>query len=134
MAVLPESSQPDLIELVSFEFPETNTVMRKFAFRVPRELHESDWTVSPSPGGDRLAWLAFYRQKMPHVALQRSFPFIEVQPRYVGCVWMSHTDGTEVKEIGRLRPGEEVRRVSWLPNGRHLSFVLRERIWVVPVE
>jgi len=134
MAVLPEASQPDAVECVSFEFAEWKTTMGKFAFPVPSELRASDWTLYPSPAGDRLAWLAYYRQKLPHLAVQREFPFVQAEPRYVGCLWLSRTDGTELRALGRLQPGDEIRRVAWAPDGKRLSFILRERIWVLPVE
>ena len=108
--------------------------MRKFVFPVPRELRGSDWTIYPSPQGDRLAWLAFYRQKIPHITLERDFPFLRLETRYVVCVWLSRTDGTDLRELGRLQPGDEIHRVAWTPDGKNVSFVFRHQIWKLGVE
>jgi hypothetical protein len=56
-------------------------------------------------------------------------------------LWVSNADATGVRRIGWLpqKPGaidmaDDPHSVRWLVDGKHVSFVDRNALWVVPVD
>lgn len=134
IAAVSNFDQAAQAEICAVRMVDGRPVAEQYAIDLPGPLRGSDWAIYPSPNGDRLAWVAFYRQKMPRVAFESSFPFVNLDQPHVACVWVSRTDGTGLRELGRLRPGERVRRLVWMLDGQHVSFVHSQRIWKLRVE
>lgn len=98
------------------------------------------WRLSPT--GDRLLWMniiGLYRES----ALRKLFRLFNNDARsdIVTELWISKSDGTEMREIGYLpRPptdgqGQPVPiAFEWLPDGRSISFIWGHNLWRLPVD
>ena len=96
--------------------------------------------VRVSPQGDRVAWIVERQYASPvFKMLQRLFPALKKDEHESLEIYVSHLDGSHLREIGRVdrksspiwRLIEEMR---WLPGGKCLSFIVNETLWTVPVE
>jgi hypothetical protein len=82
----------------------------------------------PSSHGERIAWLFLQRIHVPGSRRSR----IEM------AIWISDGKGKRMHELGWLpvTPKKfeplEVSRLRWLPDDRHLSFVFKDSLYVVP--
>lgn len=110
------------------------STLRRYSVSVPEELQQGESKVFLSPRGDRLAWLCFVKRKIPELIRVRRFPFFMTEPRFTTAVLVSRLDGSELRLIGRLRPGDDIRSVAWTPSGRQLSFIHANSLWTVPVD
>jgi hypothetical protein len=108
--------------------------LRRYSVSVPEELHQGESKVFLSPQGDRLAWLCFFKRKIPELIRVQRFPFFITEPQFTTAVLVSRLDGSELRLIGRLRPGDDIRNVAWTPSGRQLSFIHGNSLWTVPVD
>lgn len=121
-------------QIVQVRFDSTNVALTKLSYQLPNRINPADWMSVMAPTGDRLAWLIFFQQKWPHVEWQREFPFVRSETRYLASLWVSGLDGSDLREIGHLGAGEDLRRIAWTPDGRRLSYVYRDTLWTVPVD
>ncbi len=54
-------------------------------------------------------------------------------------VWVSRVDGTRMKRLGWLLThpysgdGVDAEALRWTPDGKHLSFIYRDGLYIVPV-
>jgi hypothetical protein len=91
-----------------------------------------------SPGGDRLASLLVTSRVSPIQAL-----LARLLPRYVPNarpvdvyqLRLSRLDGTHMREIGFQEASSGlVTQLQWTPDGKHLSFILLNSLYIVPIE
>ena len=96
-----------------------------------------------SPQGDRIAWVLHEDQtsEMPRI-LHYVFPHVAVATRHLVSVYVSLTDGSEMHRLGYIeitnKQNEEfdepVQNIQWLPSGKRLSFLYRNRLYTVAAE
>jgi hypothetical protein len=86
--------------------------------------------VYPAPTGDRLAWLAHATSRVPMVKASHDFPFLKFQPKHSTTLFLSQSDGSDLRRIGRTRHGEILGHLQWTPDARRLSFIYDETLWV----
>jgi hypothetical protein len=134
---LVESREIDLLASVPTE--------RKSTFALPPGAAIPD-TGAPnlqiaSPQRDRLAWtLDFDATPRLLTLLHRFIPAIKAPPHPIRGIWVSRADGSDMHEVGHLplKSGDadtdEPKEVTWLPDGKRLSFIARGRIWTVPAD
>ncbi|HLK58791.1 MAG TPA: hypothetical protein VKU00_19620 [Chthonomonadaceae bacterium] len=98
------------------------------------------WTIANvklSPSGYRLAWQAYGRRNRVPRFLMR-FPVFASQSREnIYRLWVTDVDGSHRKEVGEEAAppidGWDLSfyDLSWLPDGKHLSFIFRGALWTV---
>ena len=81
------------------------------------------------------------RSRMPPILdwIHRAFPRFEIKPVLTEELWVSRSDGRGMHEIGHVRiPSDPGRTtlgdIRWLPDGRKISFVYRNLLYVARVE
>ncbi|HZO91550.1 MAG TPA: hypothetical protein VFB38_24725 [Chthonomonadaceae bacterium] len=122
---------------------------RRFTIALPpgRKLCELEF----SPNGDRVVWLLEESYVPPVSAwLHRVCPEYSASSGPALGIWISRLDGTQMREVGCVpvtRSWQEHNRVPiqqwarlwpvhihWLPDGKQLSFVYRDALWMVPAD
>jgi hypothetical protein len=108
--------------------------------------------ILPNARGSALAWLleALPPPQSPlRALLHRCIPQTPAteQPRFE--VWVSHPDGSAMREVGYLpikvagTPGwpgplddtvEGPRFIDWIPDGNGISYVYKDALWTLPVD
>ncbi len=121
-------------QIIQVQFTATDPVLTTSALDFPKDFGAIDWICQVGPTGDRLAWLVFFQERWPHLRWERSFPFVQTETRFVASLWVSGLDGSRLREVGHLPPSEDIRRISWTPDGHHLSFVCRDALWKVTAD
>jgi hypothetical protein len=98
---------------------------RRFSVRLP--YPDRVWRVRISPDGARLAWLTEARD-----------PRSLYQEMELFRLWTSDLEGGNVQEVGALRVevsgGKRFwpQDVRWLPDGKRITFVFKDSLWVAP--
>ena len=67
--------------------------------------------------------------------LHRIVPAVTVKPDISESLWCSRIDGTGMRELGNM-PGAQghLTDIHWLPDDRHISFVYRGMLYLLPIE
>jgi hypothetical protein len=86
-----------------------------------------------SPHGDRIAWVFGFAREPVFAFVSRWLRNRPAVHRTMG-LWVCNTDGTGLREIARAEAQEAVFRPRWLPDGKHVSVLYRDALWVVPVD
>jgi hypothetical protein len=69
--------------------------------------------------------------------------FDTLPPEHVVGLWVSDLDGRNLREIGHLAlhpaansdtDGPDPEDVQWLPDGKRLSFLYKQALWIVPID
>jgi ankyrin repeat protein len=108
------------IDLFEFRLDKTSTAARKFSVRLPIKAR-ADARLSPK--GDRFAWL---------IAVEgNSQDSVEL--------WVSRGDGRGMQGIGYVdvAPGQgdiSPSSLQWLPDGKRLSFIYKNRLYTISTE
>ncbi len=116
--------------MVSLDLGSSIATKRQFSAQLLRASHISD--VAISDAGDRLAWIL-------ELGNRRRFP-----KDYSFCI--SGVKGEEMREFGRIRGKSEPSGISrngkvyywpqsirWTPDGKRVSFVFKEELYVINV-
>lgn len=104
--------------------------------------------IALSPKGDRLFWGAICATKISpiQVAIHRLLPFIRGNGTIVERGWVSHLDGSHMKEVGfyempigrpsRIHPRAPILIYApkWTPDGKRISFIYEDRIMTIPAD
>ena len=118
---------PDDHKIALYDFDLTGTHPMQRVFITPPG--DADWYESAvSPRGDRIAYLFNHNSgnNPPRV--------------YKISLWVSHADGTQMREVGVQAIGKgstatsDPSRLLWLPDGKHLSFLLNDNLYTVPAD
>jgi hypothetical protein len=95
----------------------------KYSLPAPREDYARG-DLAFAPQTERIAWILHFR---------RRFPF-----RSSVGLWVTRLGKLQPDEIGYLEwsPGSKSgpHRVQWMPDGKRLSFVYRNALWIIPTD
>ena len=145
----PAVGQPDVnfpsASLIELSLDERPKVIRTYS---PANPHHADMGVlALSPRGDRLLWgmLCAEKPSALEVRLHRFLPGLRGEASVVERGWVSHLDGSDMKEIGYYTiPGATSSKAfanepwildpKWTPDGKRISFLFKDRIMTVPVD
>lgn len=114
-------------------------------FPMPVEVKD----IGMSPDGKHIAWTVCATQQPP--ALLKWLLPHRFEPQTTWAIWVSHMDGSEMREIGDVKTEEntsaastgtsvkayerdEISGLGWTPDGKHLSFLYANSLWTVPAE
>jgi hypothetical protein len=98
-----------------------------------------EWVSSPD--GDRIACMVQSQGQSGFVGwLRKHVPFLTIKQGVVWQLWVCRWDGSNPQQIGcaepqaglpldKQRPGF----LTWLPDGKMLSFISREELYTVPI-
>jgi hypothetical protein len=91
-------------------------------------------------------WIYYYlvtaRTNLLLTWLHRIFPKFTPKPMLTEELWSSRVDGQGMKEIGHVplqtdatdQPESGLSNMDWLPDDKHISFVYRNTLYIVPAE
>jgi hypothetical protein len=112
------------------------TILRKISIPLPSQAY-SDYIVL-SPSGKQIvvelrmpksqSWLS---RLLDRLHIRSSSPSMSI--------WMGELDGQGLRPMGSLDPAKSdtqedyVSDIRWLPDGKHVSFVYRGILWVIPL-
>jgi hypothetical protein len=123
--------------IVEADLQSKSPVVRRFPIRLPPGAEAI--SISFSPRGDRVAWYLELHQSPSPVRrlLHRLLPVVRADTQTVEGVWVSRLDGSEMQEIGHFvkkYDGDWAYNILWQPDGRRLSFLYQDRLWIVPAD
>ncbi|MBU6400086.1 MAG: hypothetical protein KGS61_07190 [Verrucomicrobia bacterium] len=88
-----------------------------------------------SPRGDRIAWLfGFCNRETLLAYLKRRITGRPPVSYKMTAVWVCNADGTALREVARADANKSVSDLRWLPDGKHVSVIYRDSLWLVPVD
>jgi len=105
---------------------------------LPRRANLLDLFVSPY--SDRLGWhLAFQRSRLSRPRFSSQFPFVEFEKVFIDALWVSTIDGSQMREVGHVKPPSIISTAGWTPDGQHFDFGYFagepiQTLWTVPVD
>jgi hypothetical protein len=112
---------------------------RRFAILKP--AHGSVHALAISRKANRLAWLIASERDPPRFArlIHNLVPSFKADRREVVELWISRLDGSNARRIGYqpinvLKDDEYPSGLRWMPDGKRVSFVLRNVLQTVPVD
>ncbi|MCW3051092.1 MAG: hypothetical protein JWN14_262 [Chthonomonadales bacterium] len=138
---------PEALEIDEREIGNTTLPPHKYTVLLPHNLKCGKALFSPQ--GDRIAWQFIEMEgTVPPVLawLHRLVPaFHPPPPKPKVSLWVSRLDGSQMQELGyvlvpALPPGSAVGwsmlfdHLSWLPDGKHLSFRHEDALYTVPAD
>ena len=109
-------------------------VAKRYRLLPPAGLARGEGRAFLSPHGDRLAWVMVFNRRIPKISFQRQDPYFVVEPVFSTVVCLSRLDGSNIRVLGHLQSGREISRVTWMPDGRRLSFVCNNALWTVSAD
>ncbi|MCW3052332.1 MAG: hypothetical protein JWN14_1502 [Chthonomonadales bacterium] len=127
------------ITLATFGVYPNRAAVRSVSFPLPVTAEIDN--VELAPRGDRLAWLLVDSRRSPLITmLIRLVPSLSGRfpPTEGISVWVSRLDGTEMQEIGFQQThasGKDTNVATdlrWMPDGKHLSFLMNNSLYSVP--
>jgi hypothetical protein len=86
-----------------------------------------------SPRRDEVAWILSSEREFP-ANVERLLAAVHIRPRNSVGIWVSKTDGSEMREIGQMEYSGWTypRYVDWSPDAQCLSFIYDDALWTVP--
>lgn len=93
--------------------------------------------ISLSCQGDRLAWLIQMKRRSNPSFLDRTLALLGRHEVDRLSLWVSRTDGSDLREVGRLDvAGVAIGSgaLNWAPDGKRVSFWENDNLWVIPVD
>jgi hypothetical protein len=127
------------IAVITFGIYPNRAPVHSSSFPLPVTAQIKDLELAPA--GDRLAWLLVDARRSPLVTmLVRLLPTLggRFPPTQGISVWVSRLDGTEMHEIGFEQThatGKDTNVATdlrWMPDGKHLSFLMNDALYSVP--
>ncbi len=126
------------IEFVDFGLGPHTAPPHHVMITPPRTRNRPDVVLSPD--GRRLAWLVT-GEDITHVNHPFGSYHEDDRTTFLGTqeVWVSRVDGTRMKRLGWLLThpysgdGVDAEALRWTPDGKHLSFIYRDGLYIVPV-
>jgi len=127
------------VTLTTFGVYPNSATARIVSFPLPVTAQISGLELAPQ--GDRLAWLLVDARRTPFITmLIRLIPSMSGRfpPTEGISVWVSRLDGTEMHEIGFQQThstGKDTNVTTdlrWMPDGKHLSFLMNNSLYSVP--
>ena len=127
------------VTLATFGVYPNRAPVRSFSFPLPVTAQIQNLELAPQ--GDRLAWLLVDARRSPLMTvLIRLVPSMSGRfpPTEGISVWVSRLDGTEMHEIGFQQThatGKDTNVATdlrWMPDGKHLSFLMNHTLYSVP--
>ncbi len=118
--------------------------IRQIRLPLPRaEIEE----IALSPDGGTIAWKFFFREpySRPNL-LQRLLAYLHHQNMTTPspysatgkvALWISRADGSDLHEIGHINQASELidlAMITWLPDGKSLSFIYQDALYIVPAD
>jgi hypothetical protein len=105
--------------------------------------------VVVSPEGQRIAWVVWTERQPPiYNILRRILRIDALRPKSVATIWVSKLDGTDRHEIGWIdvgpvlptpnvipsqQPDRLPQQLAWTPDGKDLSYIVDDNLWMVSV-
>jgi len=113
------------------------TTPQQLTVHAPPDTDIGSFVVSPH--GDKIAWVtSTLRQPNPVLTrLNQMFPFFRVPPVMAHRLWVSSLDGGNPRLLYQYRAAwRDVypRMPQWTPNGKKLSLIHDNALWVVSVD
>jgi len=127
------------ITLATFGIYPNRTGVRTVPVPLPVTAQIHDLELAPR--GDRLAWLLVDARRTTFITmLIRLVPSLSghFPPTEGISVWISRLDGTEMQEIGFQQTHASGKNTNvatdlrWMPDGKHLSFLMDNSLYSVP--
>lgn len=111
------------------------SVLRRVASKLPPNVQPATFMAFSSKS-QRLAWRIVCASATS--AWQRFISRVMRRPIIAHEeLWVSNMDGTNWRKIGNLENSSDKRQidaVKWLPDGKHLSVLIEDTIWIVPAD
>ncbi|MEO8429683.1 MAG: hypothetical protein ABI651_21540 [Verrucomicrobiota bacterium] len=128
------------VDLVQIDLSFDPARLVRDSVALPRPASVSALFVSPD--GERLAWhLVFKHSRLSGPRFSRQFPFVDFEKVYNSGLWVSKIDGSQMREVGPVKPHRGISAAGWTPDGQHLGFVYLnlaeepiQTLWTVSVE
>jgi hypothetical protein len=116
--------------------------VKHYLINLPRDAKiTGNDAVVFSPDGDRIAWQFQFSHTTIFASLLQSLLGLHSEPYTTAELWVSKLDGSDMHQIGYQRvdsystlDDDSPFGVAWLPDGKHLSFVYRNVLRVVPTD
>jgi hypothetical protein len=112
----------------------TNTAAARLSIPTPPELAGVEGKTVLSPSGDRLAWLYYFKRRIPRIRLKSDYPYFDTRPLYVTTLFVSDVGRDGLRCLGSLPPDQDINEVVWTPDGKALSFVHDGALWTVAAD
>jgi hypothetical protein len=134
-----ESEGPtDSVYLIDTEIRSASASARKHKVSLPMTV--SGYWMLLSNKGDRLLWWLRHARVDPFtLCLHRLMPQIRVRYTESIGLWVSRTDGSEIKEVGSkpklpdVHWDKDVRNFNWLPGDKRISFTYGDALYTSAV-
>jgi hypothetical protein len=118
-------------ELLVLNPPDNPTAWYRHILELPAALADyADVRVYPSPTGERLAWLAHAKSRIPALQSARNFPYAILQSKHRTTLLLSQPDGSDLRTLGRTPDGLTIERLQWSPAGHQIGFVYDDQLYV----
>jgi hypothetical protein len=108
--------------------------MRSWPYPSSQDFSAIDPQLSPDKR--HMLWTAGTRHDWPRIPglSGRLLPPAAV---YTKIALLTDLDGSHQQEIGRYSTvfnGDDITRIAWMPDGRHISFMYHDKLWIMPVD
>jgi hypothetical protein len=134
---------PRIVDLFQIDLNSNPARLARVSVLLPRRANLFDLFVSPD--GERLGWhLGFERSRLSEPRFSKQFPYVDFEKVHTSALWVSKIDGSQMREIGRLKRGSLISNAGWMPDSRHFDFGYLNiagdpsqtfwTFWTVPVE
>jgi hypothetical protein len=144
--------------LLEYEMEVTTAIKHRLIAHDPTSGAQTGETVLPvsfdisltqmslSPGGDRVAFVSITGDEplYPQWIVNHIPSLRKYRKPFKFALWICGVDGKGLEELGcsvanvhprqHLYANENLGNLSWLPDGRSLSFVLDGKLWVTPAD
>lgn len=121
------------IQLGSLSEDSSRVAIRTYLVVPPSNAEVLDTNVSPQASA--IVW-HMKTQNTPAILamLHRYVAAIPAKPILTEGLWISRVDGTGMTELGRCEKGYGLDHLQWLPDNKHVSFVYRGILYVMPAD
>ncbi len=133
--------RPQLFHVKSYRQETAPKPVRTRKMNLPEEARVQEIAVSPQQK-TLLYHLQLKRQPLRLSLAPTGSPKAEIERPAIAALWVSRTDGSEMREIGHLlMPSSgkgfddaQLKQLQWLPDGKRISFVYQDTLYVVSTE
>ena len=130
----------DKVSMLDFS-QERDFVARHYTISKPPNALDREAVLSPQ--GDRVAWLyGIVHIPLGYNKLQSLYAMLHIRLSYTAAIWISKPDGGDLHELGSmplinaptLSTECKSSHLRWTPNGKSLSFLYQNNLYIIPAQ
>ncbi len=132
-AVCWNNIQTTQVKVNTWKLMENSFPVHELTLNLPRNATLQSLRFSPQ--GDMILYaLQFKETPLLFSLLHQLWPNINLRSTIHNSLWLSETRSGKMHMLGVIKQRLDPSLIQWLPDGKHLSFIYKDRLYMFPID